>query len=77
MKQYIDVYIEKDGRCFYFKNEDDEDPNMFMEKCWFMVRNVHKHTSISDMAGIADLWIHKKYFGLQYPDHIEAILATL
>jgi hypothetical protein len=73
MKRDLDVYIEKDGRYFCFKNENNEDPKMFLEKCWFIVRN----QNVDNIHTIADIWIHKKYLGLQYPDHIEASLQNV
>lgn len=67
------VYIEYKGKCYTFeKKDEDEDytPQMFLDKCWFIVKNYENKE-------LVDYYINKKYLGVTYSEVIENKLLSI
>lgn len=72
------VYIEHAGMSYVFENKDGMEPKMFHDRCWFVVK--HKERDVlgtSRLEELADIWVHKKHYGLVYPPSVEGALSAL
>jgi hypothetical protein len=69
MERQSFVYIEYDGKSYWFKNTNERE-DMFMDKCWYIVKNIDK----PNIQCLADIWVNKKYLDVCYPKEIETQL---
>jgi hypothetical protein len=58
--------IEYKGKMYYYKNTSNILEKMFLDKCWFIVKNI----DIDTPESYADLWICVKYYGVEYSNDI-------
>ena len=66
------VYIEYEGTSYCFKNDDDEDLNMFYDRCLYIIKN----KNVPNIANIAKIWVYKKYYGVSYSKDIEKYIIN-
>lgn len=66
------LYIEYEGVSYCFKNEDNEDLNMFYDKCLYIIKN----KEVPNIHNIAKVWVYKKHYGVSYSKDIENLLVN-
>ena len=66
------IYIEYEGLSYCFKNEDNEEINMFYDRCLYIIKN----KGLPNIEHIAKIWAYKKHYGVSYPKDIEGLLVT-
>jgi len=57
-----DAVIEYKGRIHAFAKPMFYTEKMFLDRCWFVVRNV----TVPDIEALADIWICARYHGVRY-----------
>lgn len=65
--------IFSDGSFYVFKNIDEENNKMFIERCYFIVKNI----GVENIMELSRLWISVKYLGVEYEKEIMNILSTM
>lgn len=67
--------INYKGTTYVFENTGGEDPKMFVDRTWFIVKNIHKYEDMSYLESLSHLWLAKKYYNVEYPDEIELSIS--
>jgi hypothetical protein len=62
--------IEYDGKHYLFNNERNEKYQMFIDRTWFIVKNIHKYNDFKYLENLSFIWINNKYNGLIYNDTV-------
>jgi hypothetical protein len=65
--------IEYKGKLFLFNAIPNLTEAMFMDRCWYIVKNINE----PNIEELADLWISKKYTKCQYDELIMTKLNDL
>jgi hypothetical protein len=61
--------IEYEGFQYIFYNTLNEKKNMFIDRTWFMVKNINKFDYVY-LEKLSFIWINMKYLGATYDAHI-------
>lgn len=61
--------VEYKGRIYVFENTRGETDTMFIERCWFIVKNFEKYKyDFELLESLSYLWVNKKYLKCDYAD---------
>lgn len=62
--------IEYEGKHYIFYNTRNEKKQMFIDRTWFIVKNIHKEMTYEYLENLSYVWINHKYLGVLYPDEL-------
>ncbi len=64
------LYIEYEGVSYSFINTENQDMDMFYEKCLYIIKN----NKVQNIEHLANIWTFKKFYGLVYPKSVEDLI---
>lgn len=64
-----------DGLIHTFHNTLSEDSKMFIDRTWYIVKNLNKYKDIDYLVNLSFLWINKKYYNIEYVEDIEKLIT--
>ncbi len=67
--------INYKGTTYVFKNTLGEEPKMFIDRTWYIVKNKDKHAD-DYLEKLSHIWASKKYYSVEYSKDIELALST-
>ena len=70
------MYIEHDGDLMMFENKK-MDSRMFEARCWFVAKALKTGMPIAHVEALADIWVHKRFLGVSYPESVERHIQTV
>lgn len=68
--------ISYNGKLYNFNNVDDENNELFIKRCWFKVKNMHKTKDYAYLEKISLLWINYKCLNVLYHNNIMTELLS-
>ena len=72
MHQYL---ITHQGKMYIFKKNDEEHDEMFIDRCWFIVRNIKKR-DLKQLTCLSHIWVNHKYLNVTYTPEIMDLILT-
>lgn len=69
--------IKYKSSIYYFKNDLSEDNDKFIERCWFIVKNINNNNSYEYIKNLSHIWINHKYLNTIYDDSIMKELYSM
>lgn len=67
--------IEYNGKFYVFENALNESENMFIDRCWFIVKNIDRF-DYEYLEKLSYLWVTSKHLKCEYSKEIMDILGT-
>jgi hypothetical protein len=70
------------GKTYVFTKTDDnndvETDVMFRDRCWWIVKNIVRHSkdSKTSLIALSHIWASMKYYGSVYEPHVVELLKT-
>jgi len=61
--------IKYKGKVHVFSSVNDELPNIYNERLWFIVKNQDKLPS-AELIDLSHIWVNYKYYNLEYDQNI-------
>lgn len=58
--------IDYNGCRYIFNNTNDEVPEMFIKRCWFLVKNRNKYDNDDTLDMMSHIYVNEKYLGARY-----------
>lgn len=68
--------IELKGKYYFYKNENNEVPELFIKRCWFLAKNQGKYSS-HILNTLSHAWIQQIYYGVSYDEKINTLLKSI
>jgi hypothetical protein len=63
--------IIHNGVLFVFHNTRQENEDMFIARCWFIAKNMHKHKQdYTHLENLSFLWVNHHCLGVEYDKEI-------
>jgi hypothetical protein len=69
----MNTIIEYKGRLYPFTKNPNYTENMFLDRSWFIVKNIEQEM----IESFADLWISVKYYKTEYSKEIMEKINSL
>lgn len=62
---------------FIFKDKTNEVDDAYIERCWFIVKNMHKYPdNYAYLKNLSLIWASHKYLNVTYDQHIMEELGS-
>ena len=59
--------ITYNGAMYIFKNTTNEQEPMFIERCWFIVKNMHRYSNdYAYLKNLSNIWVNHKHLQVVY-----------
>lgn len=59
--------ITYNGKMYIFKNTMNEEESMFIERCWFIVKNMHRYSDdYAYLKNLSHIWVNHKHLQVLY-----------
>lgn len=67
--------VEYKGKTYVFENTRGESDTMFIDRCWFVVKNYDKY-DYPTLEAMSYVWVNKKYLKCNYTNDLSVMLET-
>lgn len=67
--------VEYKGNIYVFENTRGESDTMFIDRCWFIVKNYDKY-DYATLESLSYMWVNKKYLKCNYNNELNTMLDT-
>lgn len=75
MNQHL---ITHQGKIYIFQKNNDEREEMFIDRCWFIVKNIDNYiNNTSYLYHLSLLWANHKYLKVTYNEEIMKALESV
>lgn len=68
MNMYVIAY--KGNMYTFEKNENELNPDAFMSRCWFIVKNIDMYDDYDYLVSLSHIWANHKFLGVSYDCNI-------
>jgi hypothetical protein len=58
--------INYKGKMYIFKNIQNENNKMFIDRTWYIVKNINKYDDYEYLVKKSYIWICEKYYNVEY-----------
>jgi hypothetical protein len=58
--------INYKGIVHIFYNKTDENEKMFIDRTWYIVKNLDKYEDLSYLEKLSHIWVSQKYYNVSY-----------
>lgn len=69
--------ITYDGKLYMFEQNDNEIEERFIERCWFIVKNIQTYKNKLDyLESLSHIWVNVRFLKATYDQNIMEELDT-
>jgi hypothetical protein len=58
--------INYKGKMYVFKNTKEENRQIFIDRTWYIVKNIDKYEDYKYLEKLSYIWVSKKYYDVVY-----------
>jgi hypothetical protein len=67
--------IEHGGKHYVFHNTRNENQQMFIDRTWFIVKNLASIPDYDYLENLSYIWVNNKYHNVMYPNEVMEVLS--